>query len=83
MKALRKIYLGGGMVPIMNVLTDKSTPKRIRNSIIERINKKELHTIKEVAGNFLHNNIPDSQRLGTSLQVQESNKKVCKGCKGS
>ena len=58
MKALRKIYLGGGMVPIINVLTDKSTPKRIRNGIIERMNKKELHTIKEVAGNFLHNNIP-------------------------
>ena len=46
------------MVPIMNVLTDKSTPKRIRNSIIERMNKKELHAIKEVAGSFLHNNIP-------------------------
>ena len=72
------------MVPIMNVLADKSTPKRIRNGIIERMNKKELHTIKEVAGNFLHNNIYcDTQRLGTSFQVQESNKKVCKGCKES
>ena len=46
------------MVHIMNVLTDKSTPKRIRNGTIERMNKKELHAIKEVAGNFLHNNIP-------------------------
>ena len=45
------------MVPIMNVLTDKSTLKRIRNGIIERMDKKKLHTIKEVAGNFLHNNI--------------------------
>ena len=26
-KALRKIYLGGGMVPIMNVLTENSTLK--------------------------------------------------------
>ena len=43
-KALRKIYLGGGMVPIMNVLTDKSTPKRIRNGVIEKVNKKELYT---------------------------------------